>query len=156
MTLGGSYNDTEIKDPNLFIAPCGAPCTVTNPTKTVGGATVAVINGNPLPRAPKWVGNFTLRWSKPVGDGELYAFTDWSYKDTYNMFLYEAKEYKAKSLVEGGLRIGYKWADGKYEAAIFGRNITNKVQVVAAIDFNNLTGIVNDPRTLGVQFKANF
>jgi iron complex outermembrane receptor protein len=114
------------------------------------------IDGNPLPRAPKWQANFTLRYSVPLADGEFYAATDWAYRSTYNMFLYEAKEYKAKSLLEGGLRVGYKWQDGKYEVAAFGRNITDKVQVVGAIDFDNLTGILNEPRTLGVQFKANF
>jgi iron complex outermembrane receptor protein len=72
------------------------------------------------------------------------------------MFLYEAKEYKAKSLLEGGLRVGYKWADGKYEVAAFARNITNRIQVVAAIDFDNLTGIVNEPRNYGAQFRVNF
>ncbi|HAT30013.1 MAG TPA: TonB-dependent receptor [Janthinobacterium sp.] len=154
MSVGGSYNDTEIKDPNLFVSPCGSGCTVTNPAGSVPGT--VLINGNPLPRAPKWVGNFTLRYSKPVANGEFYALTDWAYRGTYNMFVYEAKEYKAKSLLEGGLRLGYKWEDGKYEVAAYARNITNKVQVIAAIDFNNLTGIVNDPRTFGVQLKANF
>jgi iron complex outermembrane receptor protein len=91
-----------------------------------------------------------------VGNGEVYAYTDWSYRDKYNMFLYEAKEYTAKSLLEGGLRVGYKWNDGKYEVAAYGRNITGREQVIAAIDFNNLTGIVNEPRTWGVQLKANF
>lgn len=153
-TVGVSYNDTQIKDPNLFVATCGNGCTVTNPTGPFKGT--AAINGNPLPRAPKWVGNFTLKYSTQIGEGTLYAVTDWAYKDSYNMFLYEAKEYKAKSLLEGGLRVGYQWADGKYELAAYGRNITNKQQVIAAIDFNNLTGIVNEPRSYGVQFKANF
>jgi iron complex outermembrane receptor protein len=72
------------------------------------------------------------------------------------MFLYAAKEYDAKSMLEGGLRVGYQWADGKYEVAGYARNITNRQQVVAAIDFNNLTGILNEPRSYGVQFKANF
>ena len=91
-----------------------------------------------------------------MGNGEFTASTDWAYRSTYNMFLYEAKEYKAKALTEGGVRAAYKWADGKYEVAAYGRNITNKVQVVAAIDFDNLTGITNEPRTYGVQLKANF
>ncbi|MFZ6772857.1 TonB-dependent receptor [Undibacterium sp. SXout7W] len=153
-TVGISYNDTQIKDPGLFVATCGNGCTVTNPLGPFAGT--AAINGNPLPRAPKWVGNFSLRYSTPIAEGNLYASTDWAYKDTYNMFLYEAKEYKAKSLLEGGLRIGYTWADGKYELAAYGRNITNKQQVIAAIDFNNLTGILNEPRSYGIQFKANF
>jgi iron complex outermembrane receptor protein len=159
MTVGGSYNDTEIKDAKLFVQTCGnAPntngqgCTVTGNAGTIPGT--QLLNGNPLPRAPKWMGNFTLRYSVPMGDGEFYAYTDWSYRSTYNMFLYTAAEYKAKSLLEGGLRVGYKW--GNYELAAFGRNITNKVQTVAAIDFDNLTGMVNEPRTLGLQLKATF
>lgn len=160
MSLGGSYNDTEIKDAKLFVQTCGnfpntngvAGCTVTG---TPGPfAFTQLLNGNPLPRAPKWQANFTLRYSTPVANGEFFAYTDWAYRDTYNMFLYEAKEYKAKSLVEGGLRVGYKWDN--YEVAAFARNITDKVQSVGAIDFNNLTGMVNEPRTIGVQMKASF
>ncbi len=153
-TVGGSFNDTEIKDAKLFVAPCGGGCTVTNTAGPVAGT--VLIGGNPLPRAPKWVGNFSLRYNAALGNGEIYAYTDWSYKDKYNMFLYEAKEYTAKSLLEGGLRVGYKWDDGKYEVAAYGRNITDRQQVIAAIDFNNLTGILNEPRAYGVQFKVNF
>jgi iron complex outermembrane receptor protein len=162
MTLGGSYNQTEIKDGKLFVQYCGnyantnglAGCTVTNPAGPFPGT--AYINGNPLPRAPKWQGNFTLTYSVPFKDGDLYAMTDWDYRSTYNMFLYEAKEYTAKPLVEGGLRVGYKWGEGKYELAAYSRNITNRIQVTAAIDFDNLTGMLNEPRTYGVQFKVNF
>jgi len=153
-TVGFSYNDTKIKDANLFAAPCGAPCTVLDPAGALPG-TVS-INGNPLPRAPKVVWNWTLKYSTEIGNGELSVLTDWAFKDKYNMFLYEAVEYRAKSALEGGLRVGYAWDNGKYEVAAFSRNITDHRQVVAAIDFNNLTGIVNEPRSYGVQFKASF
>jgi len=161
-SLGASYNDTEIKDANLFVQTCGNQpntnglngCT---PTGVPGPFPYTQkLNGLPLPRAPKWQTNFTLRYSHALGDGEIYAFTDWSYRTKYNMFLYEAKEYTAKALLEGGLRVGYKWDNGKYEVAAFARNITNRVQVVAAIDFDNLTGIVNEPRNVGAQFRVNF
>ena len=160
MSLGGSYNDTEIKDPDLYVQTCGNQ---PNTNDIAGCTPVGVpgpfpytqrLDGHPLPRSPKWQGNFTLRYSAPVGNGEFYAYTDWAYRSTYNMFLDEAIEYKAKSLLEGGLRLGYKWSN--YEVAVFGRNITDKVQTVAAIAFDNLTGMVNEPRTVGVQFKANF
>jgi len=162
MTLGGSYNDTEIKDGALFVQQCGnfantggrAGCTVTDPAGPFPGT--VRIDGNPMPRAPKWQANFSLRYTVPMANGDFFAYTDWAYRSTYNMFLYEAREYKAKSMVEGGLRVGYKWGDGKYEVAAFARNITDKVQVVGAIDFDNLTGILNEPRTVGAQFKVNF
>ena len=125
MTLGGSYNDTEIKDGKLFVQQCGnfantggvAGCTVTDPVGPFPGT--VRIDGNPLPRAPKWQSNFTLRYSMPMAERRVLRATDWAYRSTYNMFLYEAKEYKAKSLLEGGLRVGYKWHDGKYEVAAF-------------------------------------
>ena len=162
LTFGSSYNDTKIKDSDLFVQSCGGGCTPTDPRiqfKDANGnvtGSAALIDGNPLPRAPKWQHNVTLRYSQSLGEGEIYAFTDWSYRSTYNFFLYEATEYKAKSLLEGGLRVGYRWNDGKYELAAYGRNITNRIQALGAIDFDNLTGIVNEPRTYGVQFKANF
>jgi iron complex outermembrane recepter protein len=48
------------------------------------------------------------------------------------------------------------WGAGKYEAALFGRNITNQIRVTGGIDFNNLTGFINEPRMVGAQFKAIF
>jgi iron complex outermembrane receptor protein len=65
-------------------------------------------------------------------------------------------EYSDDRLLEGGLRIGYAKAGGQWEAAIFGRNITNDKSLEGGIDFNNLTGFVNDPRTMGVEIKTRF
>lgn len=151
-SLGVGMNDTQIKDPGLAVAVC-ASCTVTNP-RTASG--LALIDGNPLPQAPKMTTNATLKYTIPAANGEWYVFTDWAYRSKINFFLYESKEFTGKSLLEGGLRVGYIWGNGKYEAAVFGRNITNQVRAVGGIDFNNLTGFINDPRTYGVQFKASF
>ncbi len=151
VTLGASYNDTEIDDDGIAVAPCFA-CTVTDPL--AGG--LAVIDGNPLPQAPEWIANFTLRYGLPLGNGELFAYTDWAYRSEVNFFLYESVEFTGKQLLEGGLRVGYNWSEGKYEAALFGRNITDEVVAVGGIDFNNLTGFINEPRIFGAQFKARF
>ncbi|MCK9192464.1 MAG: TonB-dependent receptor [Nevskia sp.] len=153
LTLGGSYNFTEIKDPNLFVAPCGSGCTVLDPAGPAAG-TVS-INGNSLPQAPRVTGNFTLRYAIPVtGSSEFFALTDWSYRSAVNFFLYESTEYRGKPLLEGGLRLGYNWDNGRYELAAFSRNITGTTRVVGGIDFNNLTGFINEPRIFGVQFKT--
>ena len=73
-----------------------------------------------------------------------------------SFFLYDSLEFVGKPLVEGGLRLGYNWADGTQEVALFGRNITDKMYIVGGIDFNNLTGFINEPRTLGLEFSAKF
>ena len=151
-SLGLGYNDTKIKDPGLAVSVC-AQCTVTDPLDANGKA---LIDGNPLPQAPKTTVNFTLRYSQPTANGEWYALTDWVYRDKINFFLYESKEFTGKALTEGGIRVGYVWGNGKYEAAAFGRNVTNQIRIVGGIDFNNLTGFINEPRTWGVQFRAQF
>jgi iron complex outermembrane recepter protein len=158
-TLGVSYNDTEIQDSQLSVVPCGADCTVLDPTvlDDNGAPTQSVsINGNPLPRAPEWMSNFTLRYTVPLDSGDLYFQTDWAYRSEINFFLYESAEFRGDSLLEGGLRIGYTTSDDRYDFAAYGRNITDEDQLIGAIDFNNLAGIVNDPRTFGVEFTARF
>jgi iron complex outermembrane receptor protein len=152
VTAGGSYNFTEIKDPSLSVAKCGS-CTVTDPINAAGRV---VIDGNPLPQAPKYILNATARYNWALADGNLFVLIDWSYRSKINFFLYEAKEFTGKSMVEGGLRVGYNWAGGKYEVAAFARNITNTERIIGAIDFNNLTGFVNEPRQFGLQFKGGF
>jgi iron complex outermembrane receptor protein len=157
VTFGSSYNDTEIDDANLAVAICGGGCTVTDPTTVIGGGTYALVNGNSLPQAPKWVHNLTARWGIPAGEGaEFFVFTDWAYRSEVNFFLYESVEFTGKSSLEGGLRLGYNWNYGDYEVALFGRNITDQTRVVGGIDFNNLTGFLNEPRTLGLEFTAKF
>lgn len=153
VTLSGSYNETKISDSSLAVGVC-AQCTVLNPLNASGKA---LIDGNSLPNAPKWIANITARYGIPAANGaEYFVYTDWAYRSETNLFLYKSIEFTAPALLEGGLRVGYSWNNGKYEAAVFARNITNQVRVTGGIDFNNLTGFINDPRTYGVQFKAAF
>ena len=155
LSLGIGYNETKIKDPGLAVAVC-AQCTVTDPTTVIGTTTYALIDGNPLPQAPKVTTSFSLKYTQPMAGGEAYVFTDWVYRSKVNFFLYESLEFTGKALTEGGVRVGYTWGNGKYDVAAFGRNITNQIRIVGGIDFNNLTGFINEPRTWGVQFKASF
>ncbi|NCP66206.1 MAG: TonB-dependent receptor [Paraglaciecola sp.] len=162
LTAGYSYNHTEIQDGTLTVLPCGANpafgatgnCTVLDP-RTDGFK--ASIDGNAFPQAPESIFNLTARYSMPMGDdGEFYVYTDWAYQGETNLFLYDSIEFKTDGNVEGGLRIGYENFSDNYSIALFVRNITNEHNVKGAIDFNNLTGIVNEPRIFGIEAKISF
>ncbi|MGQ0385101.1 MAG: TonB-dependent receptor, partial [Gammaproteobacteria bacterium] len=159
VTIGASYNDTEIDDSGLAVQSCAA-CTVLDPVVTppvpFGTTAIVSIDGNRLPQAPEWVANLTARWGMPVGDGEFFVFTDWAYRSEVNFFLYDSVEFEGPSLLEGGLRVGYNWNDGAQQVAFFGRNITDEVEAVGGIDFNNLTGFINEPRRWGLEFRTRF
>ncbi|MEH0195222.1 TonB-dependent receptor [Caulobacter sp. CCNWLY153] len=151
VTAGYSYSHTKIKDSGLAVAVC-AQCTVTDPLNTAGQA---LVNGNPFPNAPEYILNFGARYNVPVSaNGELFAETDWFRQGYTNLFLYESKEFNSKDTFEGGLKLGYARTDGAYEVAVFARNITNEVNLRGGIDFNNLTGFVNEPRVVGISLSA--
>lgn len=158
-TAGLSFNHTEIDDPNLTVNGCGSAtligqgCTVTDPLTANGEFS---IDGNSLYNAPKWIANWSLRYGHPFANGEIFVHTDWAYRSKVHFTLFNALEHSDDSLLEGGLRAGYVTGDGKYQISAFGRNILNDESLVGVIDFNNLTGFVNNPPMWGVEFRANF
>lgn len=161
-TVGYSYNDTEIQDPSLTVLPCGANpafgstgnCRVTDQRINTYFAS---IDGNPFPQSPETILTFTARYAVPMGDdGEFFVLTDWAFQGETNLFLYESREYVVDDQFEGGLRIGYENFADNYTISLFARNITDEDNVKGGIDFNNLTGFVNEPRVIGIEGKISF
>jgi outer membrane receptor protein involved in Fe transport len=153
-TLGLSYADTELDDPNLRVGVC-AQCTVLDPIDPANGR--AIVDGNSFVQAPEYIATATLRYGLPIGaNGELFFFTDWAFQGETQFFLYESAEYFSEDTFEGGARIGYSHDGGKWEIAAFARNITDEENAKGGIDFNNNTGFDNEPRVAGVTFKLRF
>ena len=152
-TAGYSFVDSEIQDNALAVGIC-AQCTVTDPTVVILGNTRALVDGNPFPNAPETIANFTARYAVPVdATSEMFVYTDWSYQGATNLFLYESTEFQTDDQFEGGLKVGWTKLDGSLEVAVFARNITDEDNIKGAIDFNNNTAFVNDPRVWGVSVK---
>jgi iron complex outermembrane recepter protein len=163
--LSGSFNETRIEDPTLGVAPCfnwsfvpglqNVKCHVLNSFDA--SQTHALINGNPLPLAPRWIGDAGVRYDYPLADGSsAYAYTDVSTRSAMNIFLYESAEFTAQPLTQVGLRLGYTWGNDKYDVAAFCRNCANQIRVIGGIDFADALGFINDPRIFGAQFRAKF
>ena len=154
LQAGFGYADTEIQDSNLATATCGSGlCTPTDPQNALGQA---LIDGNPFPNAPKYTANVFAEYTVPTNSGEFFVNTDWAIQGRTNIFLYEAEEFTTSGNFEGAAALGYRFADDKYSVSVFARNITDEENIKGAIDFNNLTGFVNEPRTYGVALSADF
>jgi iron complex outermembrane receptor protein len=156
LSVGGgfSYNKTEFKDNNTVVGGCGfGNCTILDPVNNEGRP---FIDGNPFAQAPETILTLNARYDYPVAGGEIYVYTDFALQGKTNLFLYESAEFRTNNQHEAGLRVAYINYDGNYEVGLFGRNITDEDNVKGAVDFNNLTGFVNEPRTFGVDFKISF
>ena len=160
-TFNLSYNNTELQDDELAVAVCGQ-CTVTDPTYMVEGSfgpePRAILDGNSLPHAPEWIANATLRYTKETENGEFFVYGDMSYRSEIDFFLYKSVEFEGEALFETGLRAGYLWfsGDNEYEVSAFARNLFDEQVVIGGIDFNNNTGMLNQERFVGAEFKVKF
>jgi iron complex outermembrane recepter protein len=157
ITLGISNNNTEIKDDNLAIQSCGGGCTVLDPVVRVGpgGERFVSVDGNSLPHAPEWIFSAIVDYRRPFGDNILAGSVDLAYHDDKRFFLYDSREFQDDSF-ELGARLAWLFAEARYEVALFGRNLTDDESIQGGIDFNNLTGMVNEPRVFGVELVARF
>ena len=157
ISVGSSYNDTEIQDADLATAPCGSGlCTPLDPVNTNNTAQV-LVDGNPFPRSPETTHNLTMRLHAPVGNnGEAYISSDWVWYGDINMPLYEAAEFKTDGHYETGLRLGYKNHENGLEIAAFARNLSDEDNVLGFIDFSNNTAFVNEPQTYGLEVSWEF
>ena len=154
-TFGAAYNDTEIKDEDLSVVPCGSTLCAAWQDRDENGQ--VSIDGNPFPRTPKTNYSLTLRYGTPVGaDGEFFVYTDWVYYGKIQMALYYTPEFETNNQFEGGLRVGYKNLRNNWEVALFGRNITDEDNVKGFVDFSNNAGFVNEPAIWGVEATYNF
>ena len=155
VSAGLSYNQTRIDDPNLAIQGCGAPCKVLDPPAS--GEGTFSIDGNSLPQAPGWIADVTLRYMLELPAGvRLIASTDWAYRSRVRFFLYDSVEYADDWLLEGGVRLACLLPHTDVEIAIIGRNILNDTSPTGGIDFNNLTGYVNEPRFWSLEAMRHF
>ena len=159
-----SWNDTEIDDGTLRDDLCGSNPTCTGLDPVVGSrvgpfgpVTEVSIDGNPLPRSPEWIANLIMQYDMPMQSGGiLYVNTDWNYRSKSNIFLHRSVEFVAEQRTLGGVRIGYRTSNTKWDVALVGRNITDEIVVDGALNFLNLTAFVNEPRYWGLEFRYDF
>ena len=154
VSAGLSYNYTRINDPNLAIQGCGAPCTMLDPPVADG---IYAIDGNSLPQAPKWIADVALSYAFSLPAGiRFVASTDWAYRSRVRFFLYDSVEYADDWLLVGGVRLACLLPHANVEVALTGRNILNDTSPTGGIDFNNLTGYVNEPRFWSLEMVRRF
>ena len=163
-SLGGSALHTEIKDKRVFAQVCAlngqVTCTVLSPTTTATifgqPATLAQIDGQPLPNAPEFQIDAAARYDIPLwNEGNLFVSSDFNIQGYTNLVLYDTREFFANGNFELGLKVGYTTPDQKYEIAAFARNITDEKNLKGVIENYN-AAVFNEPRIIGVSLGGKF
>lgn len=155
LSMGLSLNQTQINDETLSVETC-ASCVLLDPRVNPDSDEDrrVFIDGNSLANAPEVMLQLDARYGVDVSDAlETYIYTDWSYRSRTRFFLYESEEFQDDGILEGGIRLGVRTLNDRYDLAVFVRNILNDTSRTGGIDFNNLTGFVNSPRFVGAELR---
>ncbi len=115
--------------------------------------------GNELVFAPGVSLNGRVRYERSVGPGTLSLQTDFNYQDRV---FFETGNDRALSQGSYGLwngRVAYRFQEGRYEAAVFARNLLDRNYLASAFPLSGLgfnEQMWGHPRTFGVELTARF
>lgn len=160
-TIGGNLAYLDADYGSYLNAPCFANQTAAQGCVTTGTSRGQDMSGHTLAYSPKWSGSLFANLRQPVGGG-LVALAD------FRVSARTSQEYGPDgdpNRVSGGvalydLRVGVGDADGRWELALVGKNLTN--EYIPSFGFNvplvagAYTVQVDQPRVIAVQAKARF
>jgi outer membrane receptor protein involved in Fe transport len=129
------------------------------------------LTGTALSVAPKWTGMVAVNYETEVGSDMMIGFNgNLRYSDSYNpsAFGNPIARQKSYATLDAGLRFGA--ADGNWQIALIGKNLTNKFYVTGVVDgpstgtgSGGTTGIKADqlgfgtlPRTVKIELTKKF
>ena len=126
--------------------------------KTFTGLTGASYAGNRLVNAPNFAGAAGIRLTVPLkDDSEIRANVEGTY--TSSIFLYPDNAALTKVNGYGQLngRLAWSAPGGRYEVALWGKNLTDKSYVTAIFPIITQDQVnYNEPRTFGIQVSTRF
>ncbi|BEV01040.1 TonB-dependent receptor [Novosphingobium olei] len=121
------------------------------------------LSGEQLPGVPKFAYTLGADANAPLGELggrelSIYAHADWSYRTHFNTSSSNSAwaDVAGYGLLNG--RIGFKTADGLWDASIWARNLLDKNYYLSlsAATTGVVTGQVGEPRTIGATLRTKF
>jgi iron complex outermembrane receptor protein len=119
-----------------------------------------VTRDRPMPNAPDITFNGLGRYEWPMFGGFMSAQMDFNYVDGRVLNGIDHPGLFDGSYVVANARLGYATADGKWEASLWVKNLTNTDYVATLFDISIFTGSIidapNPPRWFGGTVRYNF
>ena len=165
LNLHGSANYNQARYRN-FLAPCwnaqtaAQGCTLAGPS----GAAFQDLSGAPTSVAPLWTGTLGATYERPIGDFMLDLSADARYSDSYISTSFGNPASKIGSYVNLDASVRLRTADNHWEAAVIGKNLTNRfytngggdhVGAVAGVLADQI-GFASNPRTVQLQLTWHY
>jgi iron complex outermembrane receptor protein len=115
--------------------------------------------GNVLPRAPEFTLNFAAEYSIPVNSGRLTFRGEYFHRDEMFITQYMDPRARVDAINITNARLSFESEDGHWNAALYGKNLSDEDYPQHIITIQSLLGQVAlfaPPKTYGVQFSYDF
>lgn len=166
LQFNAEYNHTEYESFTFVTSGSTIPGLDTNcrivPIPGVTANTSLDCSGFPLAQAPLWSGSVSWTHSFELANGDtIDAQINGQYADKRYLSNYFNEQVHAPSYFVTNVNATYRSSDGKWTAAVFGRNLSDEVVYNGAFAIRGLHhGIqvvnVGAPRTYGVRLGVTF
>ncbi|MBV1686999.1 TonB-dependent receptor [Novosphingobium sp. G106] len=148
-TASAAYNDAVYTNyKNAQVAPENS-----NVSKTQD------LTGVQLANAPKFIYNFSLDLSQPLGsDGEVYTRIDYNHRSSNDTSGLNSIYTRIAPYGVANARIGFRVADSGLDFSVWVRNLFDKQYLLAESAANTglITGNLGDPRQFGATARVKF
>jgi iron complex outermembrane receptor protein len=160
--LSGAYTDA------IYDKYPGAPCPIENYTVSPAGKlvqTICNLSGKPLPAVSKWGLSAGSEYDHALSDigipgFEGYVGGDVSYHTSYFSSADDSIYGRVPSAAVTNFRLGVRTEDGHWDASVWALNAfdTHYYQTIGKVAFNSgaLSGLLGDPRTVGVTLRVSY
>jgi len=118
--------------------------------------------GESLLNVPEWTANASIEYTFPLKSGsEVYIRGDWSFIDEKNgdfgsLGESPTEELKTDAYSILNTRLGLVSSDQNWEASLFVNNILDERANLGVSTFGTSRTYINQPRTIGLNFKKEF
>lgn len=153
-----SHLDAEVKD---FLGSCYAGQTVEAgcnqvPNPITGVFSSQDLDGTTLSRAPKWTASAGLTWNTELGGGYgLQANTRMLWSDDYALIATQRPGLRQSSYARWDANITLSGPDDRWQAMLYGKNLTNEKVLTGAVDRPGSGGGAGLPAAEGRSFLAD-
>jgi iron complex outermembrane recepter protein len=118
------------------------------------------LHGNRLPRAPKFTATLGAQYEASLANGGTLTLRgDYAHRSSIFFTPFNTSFAKAPSTDTLNARAAYGTPGGRWQIALFGRNLTKEltIQTITVSGINGGTiELYGPPRTFGVELRANF
>jgi outer membrane receptor protein involved in Fe transport len=147
LSLNGAVNWNHARFQVLNNVPCTGGQTVANGCNqqldpTTGLYFAQDLSGGRFIRAPEWAGNVGFDYEIPVGTKKLVLSNNNHYSSKYLTLLGNRPEYYQNSFVKTDISLSLQGPRDRWEIAIIGKNVTNKLTTSNCNNGNFAAGLL--------------